>query len=924
MLLLVSHTVAFVFFITPVSAQTTGIPCVGGEDILVVQNNLPWYAAPNQDPLGAIVTELKARQRSFCMVTMQQLLFTDLSSFSQIILAAAQNPAFYNALFNLGRLQRLQSFVENGGILVANLTDNASGPDGGGAWTSGHIFLGGLEKVKSFVEDNSIIDTTSPVVTGKFGGTNGGQLIDQENFKDLDGWNWASLGYFTSLPPNTNIILSEAGDANKPVMIEYPFGQGYVIATMTTTEWRYGGGFGDSQGGKGNFPQNRKLLANELGYAYSLAHPENKVSDIVFLPGLQASRLYNFETFQNRLWEPNYNADVEKLLLTDEGKSILPNIYTLDVVDEIHVVNIYKKFLGFLDDLKSEGVIKNWTAIPYDWRYSVVDIISDGILQHDGTRKYILDEIRAKAVASPSGKVTLITHSNGGLLAKEVIRRLGDTEATKIIDQLIMVAPPQLGTPKTVTSMLHGDGQDYLKGFLTHKDTARELAEDMKSAYALLPSRAYFEKVDTNAQPLIQFDPSVDQVGFSSLRQKYGGEINTYDELKSFLTGENGVRKEPLSTDVFTPTVLKNLFITEAQTSHDTLDTWQAPEGIKVTQIVGWGLDTIRGLRYFANTSYACPSSGTPCTPFSILDHEPLFTDDGDETVVVPSASSADGEEVYYLNLFQHNRLSELQRDRKHRDILEVEEVHELINKVIQRGLNELPKYISLEKPKAKKDLTLRMYSPVKIDIYDSLGSHTGLIQNPNSSSDLMLIEEQIPNSSYYEIGEGKYVTLDTEDKYQIKLQGTAIGTFSLKIEETQNDTVIKTKEFTDIPITPITKATLTTQTVDTTSQLALDIEGDGKVDITLEENKKVDPLTNIKILQKIIQASSMNKGLKVATLAQLEAAKKLIENKNKIAARVLLTVVSAEINKAKNTGFTKQEVVQLVYMIDQIKESLK
>ncbi len=57
-------------------------------------------------------------------------------------------------------------------------------------------------------------------------------------------------------------------------------------------------------------------------------------SNVVFLPGLQGSRLYKQQMFENKLWEPNTNSDIEKLYLTDQGESIDSSIYTEDIVDE--------------------------------------------------------------------------------------------------------------------------------------------------------------------------------------------------------------------------------------------------------------------------------------------------------------------------------------------------------------------------------------------------------------------------------------------------------------------------------------------------------------------------------------------------------------------------------------------------------------
>jgi hypothetical protein len=62
------------------------------------------------------------------------------------------------------------------------------------------------------------------------------------------------------LPIGTTVILIAAVD--QPVMIEYQYGLGVVIATMTTSEWMYGGRLGQVPGG----PRNRKLLANEIAY----------------------------------------------------------------------------------------------------------------------------------------------------------------------------------------------------------------------------------------------------------------------------------------------------------------------------------------------------------------------------------------------------------------------------------------------------------------------------------------------------------------------------------------------------------------------------------------------------------------------------------------------------------------------------------
>src|SRR5207302_5295634 len=120
---------------------------------------------------------------------------------------------------------------------------------------SSYTFVGGVQHIGSFSDDNNIASSSSPVVTGDNGGTNGGQIVDNGCLNDLDCWGFSSHSYFTNLPSDTTVILTEP---NGPVFVEYRYGDGLVIATTTSMEWRYDY-FQPSY-------QNLKLLANEIGY----------------------------------------------------------------------------------------------------------------------------------------------------------------------------------------------------------------------------------------------------------------------------------------------------------------------------------------------------------------------------------------------------------------------------------------------------------------------------------------------------------------------------------------------------------------------------------------------------------------------------------------------------------------------------------
>src|SRR5690606_27291173 len=114
-------------------------------------------------------------------------------------------------------------------------------------------------------------------------------------------------------------------------------------------------------------------------------------SDIIFIPGLQTSRLFVKEgDTLNKVWEPNRNLDLEKLHLDAQGKSI-QDVLVGDPIEKITVhsiktpISIYDEFFTFLDTLEEEKTISHWEAFPYDWRKNLEDIVSEPVQKTDGT-----------------------------------------------------------------------------------------------------------------------------------------------------------------------------------------------------------------------------------------------------------------------------------------------------------------------------------------------------------------------------------------------------------------------------------------------------------------------------------------------------------------------------------------------------------
>ncbi|MFA4873540.1 MAG: LamG-like jellyroll fold domain-containing protein [Patescibacteria group bacterium] len=620
-------------------------------------------------------------------------------------------------------------------------------------------------------------------------------------------------------------------------------------------------------------------------------------SNVAFLPGIKGSRLFHKRpspdcavNCEDQLWEPNADSDVRALFLNPDGSSTESGIYTKahteGIIDEVlnATVNIYKKFIDSMNTLRNEQTINEWEALPYDWRYNVEDV-TNGTIALENSIVRLADEIESLAQTSQTGKVTLITHSMGGQVGKLLIRRLQDEGKADLIDKFIMVATPQLGTPEAMSRLLHGEESNPLKRIVISPVTTRAWGENMPSAYHLLPSPEYFTRAGA-IFPVVSFDPAASLL--TQFLQRYGTEITTRSEFDDFLLGFEG-RLKPFPVDLDNPNILNGGLLTKGTGTQQVLDSWTAPPNVEVIQIAGWGdLDTLTGLHYSQKTSYGLIDT-------TKITHNPIETYRGDGTVFLPSAFAMDAQK-FYVDLYADNRLLSLKRS--HGDIFEVDGLRELIKQIIKETLNtqNLPLFISTTEPtyKPKKSI-LRLFSPVAIDAYDSLGNHTGLIPNPGPDSGITIIEEGIPNSSYREFGEDKYLTLDTQDTYTIKLQGLATGSFTLEIETREGDDSVGTVAYQNIPTSVTMKGELTMQDVSSVSALLLDVDGDGATDHTLDSSVEPDPIVSLQVLKLTIQTLDLDPHVEKGLIAATDGAIKLLKKgRTEEADRVLKAMVDS------------------------------
>ena len=528
----------------------------------------------------------------------------------------------------------------------------------------------------------------------------------------------------------------------------------YRVNDGNFTDWR--GGFGDWILGLNTI---RIDLVDGLGYVDLIEEGilENSKNPVLIIPGLMGTEIKNGDDL---LW-----LDLDEMLL-DVGDEFLDDLQfnsNLTPTENLYIANTIKRIepaIGLVDFDYIDGLIKEFKrqeyvenetlfTFPYDWRYGVSGKFEDGTTVIDLLKQKI------EQIIQETGKdrVDVVAHSMGGLLLKKYVM---ENHNNHYIDKVVFVGVPNNGAPTTIKTLIEGD--DFGIPWLSQKEI-KKIAKNMPSAYDLLPSQEYYNNNGS-------FVKTIDERKFLLSSPEITVNDLNYNEFEDYITQDHQ---------------LNNMGFNNSQNLHsqnfDNFDLRSA--GINFYSINGCKSATVgniierktKDILGFESTSYN------------------LGFRDGDGTVPLESANSLpiNQENIYYSLFADHSKM-----------LSQNGVLQQIVNIVSGSGLDISSSSITQDEINCSlKGDVISIFSPINVSVQDQYGNYTGLAEDES-------IKNEIPGASLEIIGDHKFLYLpnDQGQTYQISIDGTGEGIYTIKRQKIENNEVSEMQVFSNLHAT--------------------------------------------------------------------------------------------------------------------------
>lgn len=448
--------------------------------------------------------------------------------------------------------------------------------------------------------------------------------------------------------------------------------------------------------------------------------------------------------------------------------------------------NLYNYTDGLINEFINQGYIEGTDAdatlftFPYDWRYGVSGEYADGKTNSDLLGEKINDILQQTG----GSEVDVVAHSMGGLLVKKYAM---EHPADNNIGKSVFVGVPNTGAPKAVKVLLQGDNFGVLG---LNDEEIKKIAENMPASYDLLPSQKYYEVKGSFIQTIDEIDLTIED----PTEQNIVKDLN-YQETKNFLTDDHG---------------LNSLALSGAENLHalDFDDYDLRTAGVDIYSINGCKAATLGKVIEIRHNALLGDYTEYRNPKFAL----------GDGTVPLESATNLpiDQSNKYYALTADHGKM--LSQDGVRQKIVNL-----ISGSSLDIGDDQITQDIGQCQLNGK---AISVFSPINIFVTDQVGNKLGLAEDQS-------IINEIPNADFEVWGEHKFIYLPTDNGqvYNININGTGDGTFTIKSQNILNNQAGSTEVFSNLPVS-----------TELTGQISL---AGGTAILSLKQNPS-DPLVTI------------------------------------------------------------------------------
>lgn len=383
---------------------------------------------------------------------------------------------------------------------------------------------------------------------------------------------------------------------------------------------------------------------------------------------------------------------------------------------------------------------KDLFVFPYDWRMSNRD-----------TAMVLREKIEVVRTQTGKEKVNIVAHSMGGLVAKEYVAQYGPGA----VEQLVFIGTPHLGSPKATKMLLYGDSMGLGVGKIKvlSSTRARVISQNMPAVFELMPSQKYGQAAVGTIFAAYTPANAADRIVSAD-----------YTATKNFLLqkGKNSG------------------LLRGAESVHSTIDSMEFP-GIIVSNFVGCGSDpealgTIGGILLKQRMSVT-PAGKRLTNDYQIVPAE------GDGIVPLISAEAVVGN-TYVI------------RDTSHASLPSGDGVADVVLALFDGAQVVSHGSVSLDSGLCGQSYrTISTHGPVKVDVYDMSGNHTGIGESGE-------IEYQIPGVSMDAIEDVTFVSVPFGYQYRVQITALEQGAYDLYLHDIAIGVQRGLTYFDQIPLT--------------------------------------------------------------------------------------------------------------------------